>query len=175
MANTYTLIASNTLSSASANVNFTSIPTTYSDLVLVMSVRSSTSATTATLRLLLNNDSNLTGYYSRTNLYGNGATVTSNRDSNDNKTQIIFANADTSTSNTFSNIEVYIPAYTASQNKPFSVFNAMETNATTAYVTGQAALWRQTTAVNEINLSWVDSNNFVSGSSFYLYGIKNVS
>lgn len=173
MANTYTLIASNTLSSSAASVTFSSIPNTYTDLVLKMSVRGSTSATTQTMQLILNGDNDPTGYYSRTNLFGDGATATSNRDSNDNKTQIIYENASTSTSNTFSNIEIYIPSYTASQNKPFSIANAMETNATTAYTTTQAALWRKTNAITSIALSQVDTNNFVSGSSFFLYGIKN--
>ena len=173
MANTYTLIASNTLSSSAASVTFSSIPATYTDLVLRLSVRSSTSATNAVMQMLLNNDSDPTGYYSRTELRGDGAAAASSRDSNDNKMQFRFSDASNATSNTFSNIEIYIPSYLASQNKPLSGINAMETNATTAYLTAQAGLWRKTNAIDRIDLSWVDTNNFVSGSSFFLYGIKN--
>jgi hypothetical protein len=170
---TYTLISSNVLTSSAASVTFSAIPATYTDLVLRLSVRSAAGATNTVMQMLLNNDSDPTGYYSRTELRGDGATAASSRDSNDNKMQFRFTNASTSTSNTFSNVEIYIPSYLASQNKPLSGINAMETNATTAYLTAQAGLWRKTNAINRIDFSFPDTSNFVSGSSFYLYGISN--
>ena len=78
----------------------------------------------------------------------------------------------TATSSTFSNAEFYIPSYTASQNKPMSEFNVSENNDTTAYISAVAGLWSNTAAITSIVLNSINSANFVSGSSFYLYGLK---
>ena len=74
------------------------------------------------------------------------------------------------TSNTFATAEIYIPSYRVSQHKQISMDSATENNATTAYRAVDAGLWRSTAAITSIEL---DGSNFVSGSSFYLYGIKN--
>jgi hypothetical protein len=44
--------------------------------------------------------------------------------------------------------------------------------ATTIYATLVSVLWSNTAAINSITLT-DDAGNYVSGSSFYLYGIKN--
>ena len=82
------------------------------------------------------------------------------------------ANAATATNNTFANFEIYIPSYTAIQNKPSSAFGVAENNATSPiFIQVSAGLRSVTDAITSISL--VPSGNFVSGSSFYLYGIKN--
>jgi len=165
------LIASNTLTGTAASVTFSSIPATYDDLVLSMSARSSTTPAQATINIIFNN--NTSSLYSLTMIRGNGATADSQNSSG--ATEISFATSIPgagATSNTFGNLELYIPSYRVSQNKPLSSFAAQETNATTAYIRADAALFRSTTAISEIK---IDANtfNFVSGSSFWLYGIKN--
>ena len=82
--------------------------------------------------------------------------------------------ASSSTSNTFSSIEIYIPSYTVSQNKPISINNRWENNsATDADVLAMAALYRDTTAISAITLTPYLTASLASGSSFYLYGISN--
>ena len=168
MATTYTLIASNTLSSSAASVTFSAIPNTFTDLVLKISNRVSTATLDSNATITFNGIT--TNTHSITYLYGNGASAASGRFSNFSSIIAAYATQGTSsTSNTFTNWEVYIPSYTASQNKALSIFSALENNATTAYLNTGAALWRNTAAISSITIT----DNFVSGSSFFLYGIKN--
>jgi hypothetical protein len=173
MANTYVLIASNTLSSSAASVTFSSIPGTYTDLVLRISGRTDYAATSGEFWLQFNGNSST--LYSNTFVYGNGTTAGSDRASSSDRGFILETNNANDTSNTFSSSEIYIPSYTASQNKPYSNFGTGEQNstaATTGYNRGaNAGLFRSTSAITSITMSNYNGN-WVSGSSFFLYGIK---
>lgn len=169
MPNTYTLISSNVLTSSAASVTFSSIPSTYTDLVLRVSARSNESATTTTMKVTLNSDTG--GNYSVTELRGNGSTAASARDTAVPYLNQYLINADTSTANTFGSLELYLPSYTATQKKPVGVFFVRENNTTAADIYATANLWQGTAAVTSIQLN-ANGNNFVSGSSFYLYGIS---
>ena len=169
---TYELISSNVLSTAAASVTFSSIPATYTDLVLRWSARNTTlAAVDNNIKLSLNG----TQAYSVTIISGDGSTASSYRTSN-NTTNIYMENGmtgTTATANTFTNCEVYIPSYTASQNKPLSAFNAAESNSATGVrISASAGLQRSTDAINSVTLD-TGFSNFSVGSSFYLYGIKN--
>lgn len=172
MATTYTLISSNTLSSSAASVTFSSIPSTYTDLVLRVSTRSDSNdgGSTGSLTGLYFYVNGGAGTGSGTRLTGNGTTTSSAGWTDYGK---IFPQTDASmTSNTFGSAEIYIPSYTASQNKPYDSFSVAENNATTGYVGVNAGLYSSTTAISSLVIyPW--NGNFVSGSSFYLYGIKN--
>ena len=171
MATTYTLISSNVLTGSAASVTFSSIPSTYTDLVLKCSVRL-VAGSGSTIQDLIVKFNGTSTNYSITHLTGDGSSAASGRISN--TTRILLSNVvdGDATNNTFGNIEVYIPSYTASQNKPVGAFGASENNATLAGLSATAGLWRDTTAISSIELSNAVAN-FVSGSSFYLYGIKN--
>jgi hypothetical protein len=170
MANTYTLIASNVLTSATYGVTFSAIPATYTDLVFRCSTRTN-AASVAIDKLVFRTGANTT-IYSTTILEGNGAAASSTRESNNNNMAAGYNTAATATSNTFSSTEIYISNYSTTGNKPISIFTAQETNATTAYVDINAALHRATVAIDEVNFA-TDTGQFIAGSSFYLYGIKN--
>ena len=88
MANTYTLISSNTLTSSAASVTFSSIPATYTDLVLRISARSDRVSTTDRLRLTFNSDTATN--YSNITLVGDGAAASSQNASNATYTQDLF-------------------------------------------------------------------------------------
>ena len=168
MALTYQLIASNTLTSSAASVTFSSIPGTYTDLVLKVSARTDRpSLNIDGINIGLNNSSTS---FSHNYLRGDGATASSGSGSTNSVTRTL--DGSTSTANTFGTLEVYIPSYTASQNKPFSFFGVSEENATTAYINAYAFLWRDTSAVTSLVLTPSTGPNFVSGSTFWLYGIK---
>jgi len=169
---TYTLIEAKTLASSAASVIFSAIPATYTDLVLKWSARTDASGSQYdSIYMKFNGNS---ANYSRTTLRGNGATASSQQASSQTEANILIsASAPTGTSNTFSNVEIYIPSYTVSQNKPFSSFSAQENNTTTAFIFGNANLWSNTSAITSIALTPEIGPNFVSGSSFYLYGISN--
>lgn len=174
MATTYTLISSNVLSVDTASITFSSIPSTYTDLVVRCSVRTDeTGGTTSLLNMRINST---TLNYSNTELRGDGSAASSTAQSAGTSTRIRYVNQDGSTANTYANVELYIPSYTASQNKPFSAFAAQEQNSATAgaaWVVTEAQLWRDTTAVSSLQFYNTSGFNLRSGSSFYLYGIKN--
>jgi len=175
MANTYTLISSNVLSSSAASVTFSSIPATYTDLVIQISIRSARSATFSTLRAYFNGDRTST-IASTTRLTGDGASTSSSRDSNmDEGTFAGSTNAATSSSNTFSSHEFYVPNYLSAVSKPIAATSAQENNISTAYIQLNATLWRNTSAITSVTFQDFAGgvNNIEVGSSFYRYGIKN--
>lgn len=171
MPTTYTLIASNTLSSSAASVTFSAIPNTYTDLVVKSSIRTDQSNPTASFFVRFNGSSATN--YSRTSLYTtNASTASSFRESNVNGMEYGVANAATATSNTFANFEIYIPNYLSSTNKPSSAFGVAENNATSPiFIQVSAGLRSVTDAITSLSL--VPSGNFLSGSSFFLYGIRS--
>jgi hypothetical protein len=75
------------------------------------------------------------------------------------------------TANTFSNIGVYLPNYTASTAKSMSTDTVGENNATQAFQTITAALWNVTDPINQITVGFNGSDNFLQYSSATLYGI----
>lgn len=174
MATTYTLISSNTLTSSAASVTFSAIPSTYTDLVLKASARNASTANTypSIMKIQFNGDTS--SLYSTTFLCGQDGTTGSFRESAVDRIGAYASNSNASTSNTFCNVEIYIPSYTASQNKPVGVNGAAEINSTTGDIIAvESGLYRSTTAISSINISNGNSANFVSGSSFSLYGISN--
>jgi hypothetical protein len=170
MANTYTLIASYTVGSGgAATIDFTSIPATYTDLLVKYSLRTSTTAGATWYDVYLTFNGTTTNYSGRF-VYGDGSDDASGTDA----TTAIFLrpSASTSTASTFGNGEVYIPNYTSSNNKSVSVDNVSENNATSAFAGLTASLWSNSAAITSITLT-AATGTLVQYSTAYLYGIKN--
>jgi hypothetical protein len=166
MANTYTLIASLTIGSGgAASIDLTSIPSTYTDLLLKVSARGSHSAGHIGLTIKLNNSSTS---FSAKGLEGNGSAASSFNET----TYIGNANGSTATANTFSNNELYFPNYANSNYKGFSIDSVQENNQTVAYQTLMSSLWSNTAAINQITLTPY-SGTLLQYTTAYLYGIKN--
>ena len=165
------LIASNTLGSAAASVTFSSIPSTYTDLVLRVTGRTDVAAVNDGLAIRFNGG---TSGYSRTAVVGTGSGAASGRNSNQSYAlPYDEINGNNATASSFGSQELYIPSYTSSNSKPFSSFGAGETNAATAYMGADALLSNLTSAITSISIIPSNGANFLSGSSFFLYGIKN--
>ena len=165
--NTYTLIASTVIGTATNNVIFSSIPTTYTDLVLKMSIRDTNAST------FVSGYSYYPTNASITQLTGNGATAASARANAAGNAEAYNAYpAVNSTSNTFGSWELYIPNYATSMAHPVSSFSVSENNATTAYIAATEILV-STGTITQVQFVDIGGTNFVSGSSFYLYGIKS--
>jgi hypothetical protein len=175
MATTYQLISSQTLSTSAASVTFSSIPATYTDLVLRISARSDIAGLVNTIKLTYNS---LAGTnYSYTLLYSNASnTSVSVQDSNQSTLRHGYYNGDTTTSDTFGSAEIYIPNYAGSTAKPSSSFSVSQNNGTSTgdwYISTYAGLSQSTAAITGITIASVDTANYKIGSSFDLYGIKN--
>jgi hypothetical protein len=171
---TYTLISSNVLTGTAASVTFSAIPATYTDLVLRVSTRSDRSATRDSYKIRFNGDTGASTLYSYTQLYGDGSSAGSVRNSSYDNIGEQLTTAATGTSNTFNSAEIYIPSYTVSQSKPIGSFNVQEYNsAGTSEIAPYASLYRSNSAISSITLTLSTGPNFVATSSFYLYGISN--
>jgi len=169
MPSTYTLISSNVLSASAASVTFSSIPSTYTDLVLRGNARGDQATLSSYTRIRFNGS---TTTYSKTIIDGGLGSISSSSQSSANS--IENANgmpASTATASTFGSLELYIPNYTTAINHPISQFSVTEGNAS-AYVNAIAGLWSTASAITQIDILTNGGGNFVSGSSFYLYGIS---
>ena len=159
MPKTYEPIATNTVSGTSTSIiTFSSIPATYTDLILVFQAQ--VADTYALFRL--NGDTS--AVYSRTDLYGNGSSAQSSRGSN----ETTWYPSTGSSSVTGSGIVQIMNYANTTTNKTAIIRN----DVTTGLVDVSAWLWRSTAAINSISLAVPTSNNWIAGSTFTLYGIK---
>jgi hypothetical protein len=176
MANTFELIAAVELNSAQSTIDFNSIPSTYTDLCLVHSLRATNSSSARsedTLLLKINNDATGTNYTIRY-VSGNGTAASSGAvTSGYSGAYSGNFNGSTSTANTFTSGSFYIPNYAGSNQKSYSADIAQEANATTAYMELEAGLYNQTTAISRLTLVDHQGNTFAQYSTAYLYGVKN--
>ena len=170
MANTFELIASVTLASSQSTMAFTSIPGTYTDLVLKVSPRSDrTSGVWNAMSLTVNGS---TSTYSSRYVEGGDSVATSGTGSTSsfqmNSTGLLY-------SSTFANNEIYIPNYASSNYKSFSIDSVSEGNQSGGvYQTMIAGLWSTTAAITSITLTSLSTGtNFVQYSTAYLYGVKS--
>ena len=168
MATTCKLIAKSTLGSNAASITFSDIPGTYTDLLVLFSLRTNQASTSSNLKVTIN--SNGTGY-SRRSLQGDGSAASSFNGSSESGILYIDINGANSTSNTFGSGMIYVPNYAGSTNKSASVEYAWETNASAAGIGAIAALWANTAAITSVTLTEQNSNNLVTNSSAFLYGI----
>ena len=152
-----------------ASVTFSSIPSTYTDLVVKVSARAANSGAQNILLSFNGSTSN----FSSIMLYGTGsATGSLSYPSNaPYNTSIVIGGSDY-TANVFNSGEIYIPNYAGSTNKSFSTDSATENNATASYIELFAQLWAQTSAITSLTLT-CGYGNYVQYSTFYLYGISS--
>jgi hypothetical protein len=170
MANTFTLIASSTVGSGgAASIDFTSIPSTYTDLCIKASLREGTAGDYVRLGLDFNGTAaSVTGKM----LSGNGATAASSAITV-YSTVGYAVDRYSATANTFSNVDIYIPNYTSSNYKSSSIDAVEENNATGALMSLSAGLWSNTAAITSLSLIPDYRTNLVEYSTAYLYGVKN--
>lgn len=173
---TFTLISSNTLGSATASVTFSGIPSTYSDLCIKASLRHDGTGGNIWFAGISVN-SLTTTIYSDKYAVTDFTSLIAGGNSNDTGTNIhaLSIVQNNYTANTFSNTELYFPAYQYNGTKPFLSHMINENNAVNYNYLGFVAnLVRTNDAITSIALRPNGSvGNFTANSSFYLYGIKN--
>ena len=171
MANTHNLIQSTVLSTTTASVSFSSITQSYRDLVLYVVARNDTADTNVNLNVRVNNDSGSNYGVVQLSFYGTGI----NQNEGINNTswgQALWGAGTTMTANMFSTNTMYFPNYTNTSNKQISAFAGMSSSSVRSYVLDTANDYRGTSAITSISITPY-SGNFVSGSSFYLYGLAS--
>jgi hypothetical protein len=167
MTTSMTAIASVTVGTATANIDFTSISASYTDLLIKASLRSDRGGGNEDYISVRFNNSTTSQTVRR--LEGSGSSAYSSNEANNWSFMVAGASQ---TASTFGNTDIYIPNYAGSTNKSFSVDSVEETNATTAYMQLTAGLWSNTSAITSIKISSAVAN-FVQYSTATLFGIKN--
>ena len=162
MASTYEPIATTTLGSAASSYTFSSIPSTYTDLRLVVTASTTTGANSGRADVTVNSDTG--SNYSFTRLYGDGSSAGSYRRSN----QTSFAEMLNSSSN-FNPMYLDFMSYSNTTTYKTVLQNAF-INASFRREVG-VGLWRSTSAISSITIT-AFSDTFQTGSTFTLYGIK---
>ena len=168
MAANYVLLETVTVGAAgAASVTFNNIPQSgYTDLQLVLSARYSTSSY-PNAYISFNGS---TSTFSTVALYGDGATPAS---TSGVPRAASYNPGSSQTASTFGSTTIYIPNYTSSNNKSYSIDTVSENNGTTAYAGLFAGLWSNTAAITQITIT-PDTGNFVQYTTASLYGIAAV-
>ena len=157
-------------SGGAASITFNSIPQTFTDLKILISARNNSGSTRTSLNYTFNGDTSsnysntiLIGYDSSSVASFRGSSQTANNESN--------MNGGGSTSNTFTNNEIYIPNYTGSNYKSGTSDSIAENNSSSSYIIDMGAiLWRSTSAITSISFTPA-AGSFVQYSTFSLYGV----
>lgn len=175
---TYKVIASTTVGSGGTNpIEFTSIPATYTDLLLKVSARTDNNNNGRDYVRFRFNSSSST-IYSYKWLHGfDGNIVSGGSDSALNAGHILIISANDATTNTFSNNDMYITDYAGSNNKSLLITGVAENNTSNFFSLSQSgATWGSTSAITSISLYAVgvsSAQKFVQYTTATLYGIKN--
>lgn len=150
-----------------ASIDFTSIPGTYTDLMLVYSLRGAGGGGTDWQDCKVQFNGVTTGYSNR-GLYGTGSAAGSNTET----TITLRAGGPSNTANTFGNGSLYIPNYAGSTQKSVSIDNVGENNGTVAVQFLTAGLSTSTSAISSLSIIPL-SGTIVQYSTTSLYGIKS--
>jgi hypothetical protein len=151
-------------SGGAASIEFTSIPQTYTDLVLKFSTRYDLDVNTFDLQI-----NGVTTSQTARRVIGTGSSAVSSTYTE------VQTNPSGATASTFGNGEIYIPNYTSSNNKSISIDAVSENNGTLAYATLEAWLWSNSAAITSLALVGRSSAKFVQYSSATLYGVTSAA
>jgi len=168
-ANTYTPIASTTVDTASATIVFSSIPATYTDLVLVMQPGADVGDENIGLRF--NDDTS--GNYSYQRIGANNTAGTYNASRQNNFTRINTTEA-TGTGPTLGKLVItaHIMNYTNTTTYKIVLARSGQVGGTYNGVELFTGAWRATpAAINSITIMQGGARTFSTGSTFNLYGI----
>lgn len=166
MPSTYTPISSNTLNANAASVTFSSIPSTYTDLIIVCNMKSVSSGDSLVGRF----NGVSSNQYSRLTFGSNGSIVQSTQGGPISYGVFCTYGGTDITNRTAISI-LQINNY-SNANITKTVF-AQNGNATIG-VSAIMSLWNNTAAINSILLYQDSGNLFAADSTFTIYGIKSV-
>jgi hypothetical protein len=166
MALTYYQIATVTVGSGgAANITFSNIPQTYTDLKILLSGRNSGATALGQYISFNSSTANFSGKY----LYGDGSNPSSGILARYAGT-VLGTNYNPSV---FNNTDIYIPNYTSSNHKTFLVDNVsedMQTYSTTNFIGG---LWAVTAPITSVTITPDSGTSYPQYSTATLYGIKS--
>ena len=165
--NTYEAIATQTLGSATGIITFSSIPQTYTDLIMVVSAK----VTSATYDISAIRVNSVTSNYSRTYLEGSGSSATSGRATAEISLRAGYLPGTNYTSQLSADIYHFMNySNTTTYKTVLCRHNAVNTSTNFNVVT-QVSLIPTTSAITQITLQTANGANLNTGSTFQLFGI----
>jgi hypothetical protein len=164
---TYEPIATTTLGSNTNSYTFTSIPGTYTDLILICADLGAQSAQTIYVQANSDTGSN----YSHTWLNGNGSVAQSGRASNNSQGFAVGGSVAGLPSSIGAMGIMHIQGYsnTTTFKTAISRYNFGGASGETQ---AAASLWRSTSAINALKVYASGATNILAGAVFTLYGIS---
>lgn len=171
----FTLIQEQILTSNQTSVTFSNIPSSYKDLQIYVSARSSApNALSNAIALYFN--SSTSGYAGRT-VYGNGSWAGWNQGiGSDVRTDAwgFESTANSATTSSFAGYSIYVPNYANNgYSKGYLSMGGTEDNAVTAYSIFAYTTWTGTAPISSIEFkSIAASRDLVTNSTFQLYGVS---
>lgn len=167
MANTFIKLSTVIVGpSGASSIDFTSIPQTFTDLKIVASIRCNVAFTSEEFYVQFNGTTTNLSYRTLVGVTNSGTASSGTGSSG-------YVNGNSADASVFSNTQIYIPNYTSSNNKSFSVDTVNETNGTTTRPTLSANLWSNTAAITSVKLISTTSATIMQYSTATLYGIKS--
>lgn len=163
------LIETKTLAVDTASISFTSIPQDATDLLVLLSLRSTPTVDPAGSYYVIAINGGGTSISTRY-LQGTGTSVAASTLAN----FAGIASSNGGTSNTFSNDTIYLPNYTSSAAKSYYTDSVTENIASGAYQTIINGLWNNTSAITTMTFT-ASSGSFMTGSRISLYKITKGS
>ena len=154
---TYKPIATTTLSSAVNTITFSSIPGTYTDLVII---NNGSSAAFSSVKMQFNGDTGTN--YSSNRLYGDGGSAGADRITSNNGAYPAMTQTDNGTN--------IINVMNYSQGNTYKTAISRSAN-TGSYAMAMSSLWRSNSAITSVTIFTSNGTNFSSGSTFTIYGI----
>jgi hypothetical protein len=163
---TYTPISAQTISTAVSSFTFSNIPTTFTDLVIVLTGGNSRTDASDSLTIRFNSDSG--SNYSNTDLFGTSSGAASTRTSSATTMRISSVAGSTNGLNSTSTIHIFNYANTTTYKTAIG-----RGNITNVEVNARVGLWRSTSPITSVNLLAQEGlANWAVGTTFTLYGIK---
>lgn len=170
---TMRLISTITTTGSQNIIDFSAIPQTYTDLVFIASMRNSSTANDE-IYITINGSGGSGTAITNRYLYGTGsAAVSALSGSAAAIWQVLYQNG-TQTASTFGSLQLYVPNYSLTGVKSFSVDSVSENNATAAQQRLMASSLSNTAAITSVQFISAASN-FSSSSTISLYGITKGS
>ena len=163
--NTYTALATLTLTGSDSSITFASIPSTYRDLIVVCNFQNSGTASAS--RLQMNGDTG--GNYNGVWATGTGSAANSSSESNQTSARLFGASV--GPANTFSNLGIIqIMDYSAT-DKHKTVLTRYGAAGTEVQMT--ASRYASTSAITSVTVFDILGQTYQTGSTFSLYGIAS--
>jgi len=157
-------------SGGASTIDFTSIPSTFTDLTVLLSARTNRAASYEdSLKLTFNGS---TSNYTSRFLRGSGTGASSGTGETTTAIWPIQMPAADVVASAFGSASIYIPNYAGSTFKSVSIDVVEEDNRTTAFMNLSAGLWSDTSAINRITLTPNVGTSIIQYSTATLYGIK---